>query len=71
MTEWRTKFQRSMNLADNATKAQCTDSLLNYETVKYYGNEMYEVNNYKKTVLHYQVGQLTTCEFFGWNPANI
>ncbi|KAL0277262.1 UNVERIFIED_CONTAM: hypothetical protein PYX00_004612 [Menopon gallinae] len=54
MTEWRTKFQRSMNLADNATKAQCTDSLLNYETVKYYGNESYEVENYKTTVLHYQ-----------------
>ncbi|KAK6640025.1 hypothetical protein RUM43_008302 [Polyplax serrata] len=54
VTEWRTKFQRAMNLADNATKAKCTDSLLNYETVKYYGAEDFEVDNYKKAVLHFQ-----------------
>lgn len=46
-----------MNLADNATKAKCTDSLLNYETVKYYGTEDFEVENYKKAVLHFQVGK--------------
>ncbi|XP_026671696.1 ATP-binding cassette sub-family B member 6, mitochondrial [Ceratina calcarata] len=55
ITEWRTKFQRRMNLADNAQKTQSVDSLLNFETVKYYGAEAYEVNSYKKAILNYQV----------------
>ncbi|XP_075221420.1 ABC transporter ATP-binding protein/permease Hmt-1 [Lycorma delicatula] len=54
VTEWRTKFQRSLNLADNATKARSVDSLLNFETVKYYGAEEYEVSAYREAVLQYQ-----------------
>lgn len=54
VTEWRTKFQRRMNLADNATKARSVDSLLNFETVKYYGAEEYEVNAFREAVLNYQ-----------------
>uniref|UniRef100_A0A0A9YUP4 ATP-binding cassette sub-family B member 6 n=1 Tax=Lygus hesperus TaxID=30085 RepID=A0A0A9YUP4_LYGHE len=54
VTEWRTKFQRRMNLADNATKARSVDSLLNFETVKYYGAEGYEVNSFKEAILNYQ-----------------
>ncbi|KOC69417.1 ATP-binding cassette sub-family B member 6, mitochondrial [Habropoda laboriosa] len=55
VTEWRTKFQRRMNLADNAQKARSVDSLLNFETVKYYGAESYEVNSYKKAIVNYQI----------------
>lgn len=55
VTEWRTKFQRRMNLADNAQKARSVDSLLNFETVKYYTAEMYEVENYKNAILDFQV----------------
>ncbi|XP_018309483.1 ATP-binding cassette sub-family B member 6, mitochondrial [Mycetomoellerius zeteki] len=55
VTEWRTKFQRRMNLADNAQKARSVDSLLNFETVKYYGAEVYEVENYRKAILDFQV----------------
>lgn len=55
VTEWRTKFQRRMNLADNATKARSVDSLLNFETVKYYGAEDYEVNAFREAILNYQV----------------
>lgn len=55
MTEWRTKFQRRMNLADNATRARSVDSLLNFETVKYYGAEQYEVDAFKDVILKYQV----------------
>lgn len=55
VTEWRTKFQRRMNLADNAQKGQSVDSLLNFETVKYYGNESYEVDSYRKAILEYQI----------------
>ncbi|XP_011705031.1 PREDICTED: ATP-binding cassette sub-family B member 6, mitochondrial [Wasmannia auropunctata] len=55
ITEWRTKFQRRMNLADNAQKARSVDSLLNFETVKYYGAEAYEVECYRKAILDFQV----------------
>nr|XP_012152493.1 PREDICTED: ATP-binding cassette sub-family B member 6, mitochondrial isoform X2 [Megachile rotundata] len=55
VTEWRTKFQRRMNLADNAQKARSVDSLLNFETVKYYGTESYEVDSYRKAILEYQI----------------
>jgi ATP-binding cassette subfamily B (MDR/TAP) protein 6 len=44
-----------MNLADNAQKAQSVDSLLNFETVKYYGAEEYEVESYREAILHFQV----------------
>ncbi|XP_077298500.1 ABC transporter ATP-binding protein/permease Hmt-1 [Arctopsyche grandis] len=54
ITEWRTKFQRRMNLADNAQKARSVDSLLNFETVKYYGAEQYEVMSYKEAITDYQ-----------------
>ncbi|XP_014367210.2 ATP-binding cassette sub-family B member 6 isoform X1 [Papilio machaon] len=54
VTEWRTKFQRRMNLADNEQKARSVDSLLNYETVKYYGAEGYEVVSYREAIVNYQ-----------------
>lgn len=54
VTEWRTKFQRKMNLADNEQKARSVDSLLNFETVKYYGAEQYEVDAYREAILKYQ-----------------
>lgn len=50
MTEWRTRFRRGMNNQENSIGAIGTDSLLNYETVKYYGNEKFEVERYKKTI---------------------
>ncbi|XP_058823567.1 ATP-binding cassette sub-family B member 6 [Topomyia yanbarensis] len=54
VTEWRTKFQRRMNLADNDQKARSVDSLLNFETVKYYGAEKYEVDCYRAAILKFQ-----------------
>ena len=39
ITEWRTKFLRRMNELDSKANARAIDSLLNYETVKYFGNE--------------------------------
>ncbi|KAF2361769.1 ABC transporter type 1 transmembrane domain [Trinorchestia longiramus] len=58
VTEWRTKYRRSMNLADNEQRTKAVDSLLNFETVKYYGAEPYEVNRYKTAILDYQVEEL-------------
>lgn len=45
-TQWRTEFIREANLADSASNSRAIDSLLNYETVKYFGNEAYEANRY-------------------------
>lgn len=59
VTEWRTKFQRRMNLADNAMSSRATDSLLNFETVKYYGADEYEINEYKKCINNYQTEEYT------------
>uniref|UniRef100_A0A0V0J4V6 ATP-binding cassette sub-family B member 6 n=1 Tax=Schistocephalus solidus TaxID=70667 RepID=A0A0V0J4V6_SCHSO len=54
ITEWRTKFRRTMNNLDNVKSGVAVDSLLNFETVKYYTAESFEVNRYKKAVIDYQ-----------------
>jgi ABC-type transport system involved in Fe-S cluster assembly fused permease/ATPase subunit len=45
-SEWRIKFVRSMNEADTEANAKAIDSLLNFETVKYFGNEAHEARRY-------------------------
>ncbi|EDO42945.1 predicted protein, partial [Nematostella vectensis] len=54
LTEWRTSFRRSMNVKDNDAKAKAVDSLLNFETVKYYSGEAFEVNRLNQLILGYQ-----------------
>ncbi|XP_077011299.1 ATP-binding cassette sub-family B member 6 [Tamandua tetradactyla] len=54
VTEWRTKFRRAMNTQENATRARAVDSLLNFETVKYYNAEGYEVERYREAIIKYQ-----------------
>ncbi len=46
VTEWRTHFRRTMNDLDSKANTKAIDSLLNYETVKYFGNEEYEAKRY-------------------------
>ncbi len=46
VTEWRTRFVREANAMDNQSNTRAVDSLLNYETVKYFGNEGYEADRY-------------------------
>ncbi|MFZ5545519.1 MAG: ABCB family ABC transporter ATP-binding protein/permease [Pseudomonadota bacterium] len=46
VTEWRTKFRREMNELDSHAHTKAIDSLLNYETVKYFNNEDYEAQRY-------------------------
>ncbi|KAM4602266.1 ATP-binding cassette sub-family B member 6 isoform 2-T2 [Polymixia lowei] len=60
ITEWRTKYRRDMNLQDNAAKSKAVDSLLNFETVKYYNAENYEVNRFQDAILKYQVSEWKT-----------
>ncbi|XP_066544680.1 ATP-binding cassette sub-family B member 6 isoform X2 [Amia ocellicauda] len=57
ITEWRTKYRREMNTQDNAAKSKAVDSLLNFETVKYYNAENYEVNRFNDAILKYQVSE--------------
>lgn len=45
-TEWRNRFVRESNKLDNSSNTRAVDSLLNYETVKYFGNERFEAQEY-------------------------
>ena len=50
VTEWRMKFRRTMNEMDSKANTRAIDSLLNYETVKYFGNEDYEARRYDENL---------------------
>ena len=52
-TEWRLKFRREMNKRDTESWARAVDSLLNYETVKYFDAEQYEVERYDEAMKLY------------------
>ncbi len=54
VTEWRTNFRRTMNDLDSKANVRAIDSLLNYETVKYFGNEEYEAQRYDEGLQRYE-----------------
>jgi ATP-binding cassette subfamily B protein len=54
VTEWRTNFRRTMNDLDSKASTKAIDSLLNYETVKYFGNEEYEAQRYDQGLQSYE-----------------
>jgi ABC-type transport system involved in Fe-S cluster assembly fused permease/ATPase subunit len=54
VTEWRTHFRRKMNDLDSKANVKAIDSLINYETVKYFGNEDYEARRYDQGLQHYE-----------------
>ncbi|CAM1509042.1 Fc.00g027810.m01.CDS01 [Cosmosporella sp. VM-42] len=53
-TAWRTKFRRQTNAADNRASTVAVDSLINYEAVKYFNNEKFEVARYDKALQQYE-----------------
>ncbi|KAH9906016.1 P-loop containing nucleoside triphosphate hydrolase protein [Xylariomycetidae sp. FL2044] len=53
-TAWRTKFRRQANAADNKASTVAVDSLINYEAVKYFNNEKFEVSRYDKALKDYE-----------------
>ena len=54
VTEWRTHYRRTMNDMDSKANQKAIDSLLNFETVKYFGNEAFEARRYDENLLRYQ-----------------
>ncbi len=54
VTEWRTHFRRTMNDLDSKANVRAIDSLLNYETVKYFGNEEYEAKRYDEGLQRFE-----------------
>ena len=53
-TKWRTEYVRLANKADNQANARAVDSLLNFETVKYFNNEKYEINHYDNDLAYWE-----------------
>uniref|UniRef100_A0A8D3BL70 Iron-sulfur clusters transporter ABCB7, mitochondrial n=1 Tax=Scophthalmus maximus TaxID=52904 RepID=A0A8D3BL70_SCOMX len=60
VTQWRTRFRIEMNKADNEAGNAAIDSLLNYETVKYFNNEKYEAERYDEFLKIYESSSLKT-----------
>ena len=58
VTEWRSQFIRAANQADSSTNTQAVDSLLNYETVKYFNNEQYEASRYDESLAGWEKARL-------------
>ncbi|MFT5439019.1 MAG: ABC-type transport system involved in Fe-S cluster assembly fused permease/ATPase subunit [Alphaproteobacteria bacterium] len=54
VTEWRIKFRRQMNETDQQANTRAIDSLLNYETVKYFGNEEHEALRFDSALANYE-----------------
>lgn len=52
-TQWRIRFRKQMNQADNESSSKAVDSLLNFETVKYFGNEEHETKQYAHFLKQY------------------
>ena len=54
VTEWRMKYRVTMNSFDSRANTEAVDSLLNYETVKYFGNEDYELRRYDNSLRQWE-----------------
>uniref|UniRef100_A0A1B0B979 Iron-sulfur clusters transporter ABCB7, mitochondrial n=1 Tax=Glossina palpalis gambiensis TaxID=67801 RepID=A0A1B0B979_9MUSC len=60
VTQWRTKFRVYMNQAENEAGNKAVDSLINYETVKYFNNEKFEASRYNDVLKKYESASLKT-----------
>ncbi len=60
ISEWRTAHRRRMNDMDSKANTKAIDSLLNYETVKYFGNEQYEATRYDGNLQSYEHAVVTS-----------
>ncbi|KAJ2722985.1 Iron-sulfur clusters transporter atm1, mitochondrial [Coemansia sp. Benny D115] len=62
VTQWRTKFRREMNVADNRAATVAVDSLINYEAVKYFNAENFQAQQYDAALKKYQKAALKTAD---------
>lgn len=60
VTQWRTRFRVYMNQAENEAGNKAVDSLINYETVKYFNNEKFEAGRYNEVLKKYESASLKT-----------
>lgn len=56
-TEWRTRFVREVNIADSESNTRAVDSLLNFETVKYFTNEEFEAQRYDQDLARWELAR--------------
>jgi ATP-binding cassette, subfamily B, heavy metal transporter len=65
ITEWRTRYYRAAVEADTRANERAVDSLLNYETVKYFGNEEHEARRYDQSLQHREEAQVMSRKTLG------
>ncbi|MDK9723323.1 MAG: ABC transporter ATP-binding protein/permease [Sterolibacteriaceae bacterium MAG5] len=66
VTNWRTKIRREANEIDSAANVRAIDSLLNYETVKYFNNERWELARYDEQMQKWEAAQVRTQVSLSW-----
>ncbi len=65
-SDWRIAIRRDMNNSDTDANTKAVDSLLNYETVKYFNNETMEAQRFDKSMARYEVAATRTWTSLGW-----
>lgn len=65
-SDWRISIRREMNDSDNEASTKAIDSLLNYETVKYFNNEAMEAERFDRSTARYEVAATRTWTSLGW-----
>ena len=65
VTEWRSRYYRAALEANTRANERAVDSLLNYETVKYFGNEEHEARRYDDSLRHYEDAQVMSRKSLG------
>jgi len=65
-SNWRAIIRRDMNLADTSAHSKAVDSLLNYETVKYFGNEAGEAQRFDRSMQQYEGAAIRSTTSLGW-----
>ncbi len=66
ITEWRMVMRRTMNDLDSKANTRAIDSLLNYETVKYFGNEQYEARRYDRSMERWETAAVRNQVSLAW-----
>ena len=65
-SDWRITIRREMNDSDTDANTKAIDSLLNFETVKYFGNERMEAERFDRSMARYEIAATKTWTSLGW-----